>query len=225
MGFSFIGKGEGKREKGKGNTNQPFPFSLLPFPFPFSLLLVTALLCLPASAADYTHDLNEFINIEMKPWVSSDIVIDSLNKQNEEQAALLESNLLVMDNNWRSEYRKVNQPTIGPVLASELSQFLKKKAVEGEGVYTELIIVDAKGLNIAQTVISENYYNAGKPRWEKTFRAKSYAPYISEIYYSDETSKFQVEVSFLIVSDGQPVGIVVAGIDVEQLDDWKKRRK
>jgi hypothetical protein len=189
------------------------------------VLLLAISLAKPAISAEYTQDLNEFINLEIKPWVNSDIVIDNLNKQNENNFNLSESSLRVLDSNWRSEFRKVNQPLIGQVISNELSQFLQKKIIEGRGVYTELTIINNKALNIAQTVVSEGYWNLGQPRWDKTFAEKSYTPYISDIYYSDETSKFQLEVSFMIIAEDQPVGVVVAGIDVEQLEDWKRRRK
>lgn len=220
MGQREMEKGRRAKEKGKKRIF----FSLLPSPFVL-LPFLAIMLAISAQAADYTQDLNDFINQEMKPWVNSDIVVDSLRSQNESNAANSESNLMVLDNNWRAEIRKINQPLISQVLNSDLSQFLKKKLSEGQGVYTEITIVDNKGLNIAQTIISERYWNAGLPRWDKTFRQNSYATYISDIYYSDETSKFQVEVSFMIIADDQPIGIIAAGIDVEQLEDWKKRRK
>lgn len=157
--------------------------------------------------------------------MNSDIVIDNLVKQNDISAGYTESSLKIMDNSWHSEIRKVNQPLISQVMGSDLSQFLQKKKDDSSGVITDLRIIDAKGLNIAQTVISEDYWNEGKPRWDNTFKVKTYATYISDVYYSDETNKFQVEISFMIISEDQPVGVIAAGIDVEQLEDWKKQRK
>lgn len=178
-----------------------------------------------AASIDYTQDLNDFINIEMKQWVNGDLVIDTLARHNEKNANLSEANLKIEDNNWRSELRKFNQPLISEIMGNELSTYLKKILEDGKGVYTEIIIIDSKGLNAAQTIISENYWNVGRPRWDKTFLVKSYSPYISEVHYSDETNKFQAEVSFMIIRDEQPIGVVFAGIDVEQLEDWKKNRK
>jgi len=192
------------------------------------LAFIFAIIITPATssqAAEYSQDLNNFINLEIKPWVNSDIVVDNLNTQNQANATLSESNLAVMDNNWRSEFRKINQPVISKILNSELSQFLKRKLKEGQGVFTQISIINNKGLNIAQTIVTENYWNKGKAFWDKTFGQGSYATYISDIYYSDETSKFQVDVSFMIIVDDQPIGTVYAGIDVEQLEDWKKRRR
>ena len=219
MGFKIWAMGNWKRANGM--VFLPFAFCLSPF----ALLVFMALFCNPALAADYTQDLEDFITAELKPWINSDIVLDNLRLQNEASVDISESNLMVMDNNWRSEFRKVNQPLIGQVLNSELSAFLKKKLEEGQGVYTQIAIINNKGLNIAQTVVSDHYWNIGQPRWDKTFRQGSYATYISDLYYSDETSKFQVEISFMIIADDQPVGILAAGIDVEQLEDWKKRRQ
>ena len=221
-------KDEGQRAKGEGKKK--ISFSLFPFPFslPSLLALIPLLICLlaaPAYSASYTQDLNDFINFEVKPLVNTDIVVDSLTKQNEQHASLSESALRVLDNSWHSELRKTNQSLISQVMDNDLSKFLMKIKDAGQGVYTEITIIDSKGLNISQTSVSGSYWNVGKPRWDKTFGVKSYAPYISDIYYSDETNKFQVEISFMIISDEQPIGIIAAGIDVEQLEDWKKRRK
>jgi|GEM_PF-1773663 len=187
----------------------------------FLIVLYTSV----AQAANYSQDLNDFIKLEIKPLGSSDIVIDNLNQMNDKHAGLSEINLSVLDNDWRSELRKIKQPLITQVMENDLSKFLIKTVEAGQGVYTEITVIDSRGLNIGQTVVSQNYFNAGKPRWDKTFAIKSYAPYISDIYFSDETNKFQVEVSLMIISDEKPIGIVAAGIDVEQLEDWKKRRK
>ncbi len=178
----------------------------------------------PASAATYTQDLLEFINLEIKPSVNSDIVIDNLLKHNEMHVSLVESSLRLLDNNWHSEIRKIDQPLIRQIKENELSKFLMKMQEASHGVYTQITIIDAKGLNISQTVITENYWNIGKAIWDQTMGIKSYAPYISDLYYSDETSKFQVAVSFMIIADEQPIGIIAAGIDVEQLEEWKKSK-
>lgn len=191
--------------------------------FLFVICIVTAKPVL--SAEDYTQNLNDFINADMKLWANNDIMIDFLKKKNAEMQDVSESNLMVLDNDWRSEFRKMNQPIIGQVMNNDLAQFLKNKISDAMGVYTELTVINNKGLNIAQTSLSEHYWNAGMPRWDKTFRQNSYATYISDMYYSDETGKFQIEVAFMVIADDQPIGVLAAGIDVEQLEDWKKRRK
>jgi hypothetical protein len=178
-----------------------------------------------AHAATYTQDLNDFISLQVKPLADSDIVIDSLNQANEKHEGISELNLVALDDIWRSELRKITQPLISKIIVNDLSKFLVKMVEGGQGVYTQITVIDIKGLNIGQTVISQNYWNVGKPRWDRIFTVNSSLPYISDVYFSDETNKFQVEVSFMVISDEKPIGIVAAGIDVEQLEGWKKRRK
>ncbi len=187
-------------------------------------LFLSLLLTSIAQATDYSQDLNDFINIEIKSWINNDIVIDYLKNQNEKNSTLLESDLKILDNKWQSEARKVNQVLISQVVNNDLSQFLKKIQTTSQGVYTEISIIDNKGLCVGQSITSEHYWYGEEKLWGQTFKTKSYSTYISDIYYSDTTNKFQVQIAFMIISDEQPIGVITAGIDVEQLEDWKKRK-
>lgn len=176
-------------------------------------------------AADYSNDLQDLINSHMKQWAQREIVIDAVKAQNEKHADLSLSDMKILNARWLGEKRKNKRPLTTKLLENEFSDYLRKIQEDGEGVYTEIIVTDNNGMNVGQSILSENYWQGTKDRWKKTFGSRSYATYISDLGFNDNTGLFQVEVSFMIIADEEPIGMVYAGLDVEQLEEWKKRQE
>ena len=191
------------------------------------IFFVLAFVCYISSAyaADYKAKLEELINSEMKAWSQSEEVSLFLKSQNEKNADLSESDFKILNSRWQAEKRKLNKTLTDKVLGNELSGYLKEIEEKGQGVYTEIIIIDKFGLSAGQSMDSLNYFHAGEKRWDKTFGSNSYAAYISDLHFDDNTNLFQVDVAFMIFADEEAIGVAYAGIDVEQLEEWKKRRE
>lgn len=182
-------------------------------------------ICFAANSQEYTKDLTELVNSEMKQWSHKDIVINAVKLQNSKSADLSVSDLKILDSKWIGEKRKNKKPLIRKVLDNDLSEYLRKIQEDGEGLYTEIIVTDNRGLDVGQSQISSNYWQGQEDKWKNTFGSRSYATYVSDLHFDDNTEAFQVEVSFMIISDDEPIGMVYAGVDVEQLEEWKKRRE
>jgi hypothetical protein len=176
-------------------------------------------------ALDYQKDIEDLVAIELKPIAAKDIVVSSVKAQNEKNAELSLSDMKILDAKWIGEKRKSKRPLVKRVLGNPLSEFLKKLQDDSDGLYTEIIVMDSKGLNVAQSILSEHYWAGQSTKWEKTFGSKSYATYISDLHFDEGTEMFQVEVSFMIMSDDTPIGVLYAGIDVEKLEKWKKNKE
>lgn len=168
---------------------------------------------------EHEKDLIELANTEMKAWVYNDIVIEALRRQNAKHADLSLTDKKVLDRRWQQEKRKANSPLIKKLTNNPVAEYLQKIKEESDGLYTEIIIVDDQGLNLAQTDISGSYWQGEEKKWENTFKSRSYAAYVSDVRFDDTVQMFQAEVAFMIISEDQPIGIVYAGIDVEKLDE------
>lgn len=174
---------------------------------------------------NYVQDINDIINTDMKRWASRSVVINSVLAQNSKSADLSISDFKILDTRWKSEKRKNKRPLISKLLNNRLSEYLKEVHEEGQGIYTEIIIIDDKGLNVGQSRVSENLWQGQQEKWLKTFGSNSYTPNIGKLHFDDNTELFQVEVSFMMIHEDEPIGIVYAGIDIEQIEAWKKRKE
>jgi hypothetical protein len=192
------------------------------------LLVICTLSLVPSilyAAEDYQKDIEEIVNSEMKLWSNKEIIVNAIKTQNDKNKDLSVSDMKILDTKWMTEKRMNKHPLVKKVLSNEISEFLKTIQDESDGLYTEIILIDNKGMNVGQSIISGNYWQGQQPKWEKTFGANSYATYVSDLHFDDNTELFQVEVSFLITSDDEPIGVLYAGIDVEKLAEWKKRKE
>ncbi|MCE3232933.1 MAG: hypothetical protein K0R98_1190 [Rickettsiaceae bacterium] len=189
------------------------------------LLLAFTIIPFGSHAADYQKDLEALVSTEMKLWAGKDIVVNAVKAQNEKNADLSVTDMKILDTKWMAEKRKSKHPLIKRVLSGELSEYLQKIQEESDGLYTEIIVIDNKGMNVGQSIMSQNYWQGQQPKWEKTFGARSYATYVSDLHFDDNTELFQVELSFMIMADDEPIGVLYAGIDVEKLGEWKKRKE
>ncbi|MDA0782604.1 MAG: hypothetical protein PQ612_08445 [Rickettsiales bacterium] len=172
---------------------------------------------------DYRSDINDFVVNEMKLWLKNDIVIKALKKQNEKNELLSQTDKKILNDTWMGERRKNKRPLTDRVLENDLSNFLKIKQKESQGLFTEIIIIDAYGINAGQSMISDDYWQGNNEKWTKTLGSRSYGTYISDLAFDYNTEFFQVEVAFIATLNDEPIGVVYAGIDVEQLESWKKR--
>jgi len=188
------------------------------------VLLFLILFTSSAGALEYDADLEELINTDMKAWARSETVVEFLKARNERNADLSESNLKRLNSKWQSEKRKLKKPLTESTLSNELSKYLQQIKKDGQGVYIELMVIDSYALTAGQSDDSLNYWHVGEPRWEKTLGSKSYSTYISDLHFSDNSELFQVNVAFTIFVDELPIGVAYAGVDVEQLENWRKRK-
>ena len=172
---------------------------------------------------DYRSDINDFVVNEMKLWLKNDIVIKALKKQNEKNELLSQTDKKILNDTWIGERRKHKRPLTDRVLENDLSNFLKIKQKESQGLFTEIIIIDAYGINAGQSMISDDYWQGNNEKWKKTLGSRSYVTYISDLAFDYNTEFFQVEVAFIASMNDEPIGVVYAGVDVEQLENWKKR--
>jgi hypothetical protein len=190
------------------------------------IIFCLALVPLASYAVDSREkDIEELVTSEMKIWANKDIIVNAIKSQNDKNKDISIADMKILDNKWTGEKRMLKRPLAIKVLSTELSGFLKTIQDESDGLYTEIIVMDNKGMNVGQSVMSQNYWQGDQPKWEKIFPTKSYSTYISDLHFDDNTELFQVEVSFLLMSDEEPIGVVYAGIDVERLADWKKKKE
>jgi hypothetical protein len=188
----------------------------------FALLLLASTAALPRTAPAqnnrYAGDVTALIDNEMTVWAGRPVVVQAVLKQNEETERMTPSELKSLDAMWRSELRKAHKNLISKALDNPLSDYLRRVMQQSDGLYTEIIVTDKRGLNVAVTGVNDSYWHAKEPIWAETVGKNSLVPYIGPLSFSDNTGLFQIEVSFPLIHEEKIVGLVYAGIDVERFD-------
>lgn len=108
--------------------------------------------------------------IEMvRGYLASDIVQMSVKDQNRKYADRSEDEITALDDKWRKEIEAAAKPLISATLSNPLSAYLTRVQSNSNGLFTEIFIMDDKGMNVGQSSISSDYWQGDEDKWQKTY--------------------------------------------------------
>lgn len=168
-----------------------------------------------ASAEEWL--IRQFVVDEIRSWSSSPVVLLALEASNERYASLDQAGIEALDQQWRAEREVEDQPLITAVLSSPLSSYLTRIQARSRGLYTEIFVMDAKGLNAGQSAITSDFWQGDEGKWQKTFQVGPDAIFIDEIEVNDDTGTENAQVNLSLAQDGQVVGAITVEINVTEL--------
>ena len=188
--------------------------------FVTSLLFILPLFCMSASADDsHEEAIRALYDSDIKLRLDSPLIVAAVNEQNQKHADFSQSKIDKLGQQWRAETAGSEQPLIEKVLSTDLSDYLKEVKEQAHGLYTEIFIMDAKGLNVVQSDVTSDYWQGDESKWLGTFNVGAGAMHIGEIEEDESTQMFQSQFSVTVVDPdtGSPIGAVTIGINVGDL--------
>jgi len=177
----------------------------------FSLLAWAA----PAAADEWL--IREYVVDSIRNWATSPVVLLTLEASNERYANLDQAGIDALDKQWRAEREVEDQPLITAVLSSPLSSYLTKIQARSRGLYTEIFVMDAHGLNAGQSSITSDFWQGDEDKWQKTFLVGPDAIFIDAIEVNEETGTENAQVNLSIAHEGKVVGAITVEVNVTEL--------
>lgn len=170
-------------------------------------------------ANEFEPQIMEILNNQVRAWLSDPIIVDAVKAQNAEHTSLGEADIDALDKKWRAEAKAGGGDLINGVLGKEISKFLTAKKEGSNGIFSEIFVMDNKGLNVGQSDVTSDYMQGDEGKWQKTFQVGPDAVFVDEVEFDDSSQTFQSQVSTTIVdpADGKPIGAITLGINVENL--------
>ena len=178
-----------------------------------STAVIGALFSTPVHAFDETT-AKELLESKINAWLSNPMVIDAIKAQNEKHASLAQADIDGLDKQWRAD----DAALIDPVLNNELSKYLAGVVENGEGLYSEIFVMDNKGLNVGQSAKTSDYWQGDEAKWQETFSVGAGAIHLSEVEFDESTQTYQVQLSTSISDGGTVIGAITIGIDAEMVE-------
>src|SRR5688500_4653530 len=178
---------------------------------------------MPVAAIAQEHEfagpLTEIANGMLREIAQNPVVIAAIKAQNEQSAAFDQAKIDQLDSQWRAEVGAASKPLIDATLASDASQALLQAQEQSAGLITEIFVMDAVGLNVAQSTVTSDYWQGDEDKFTLSFGAGPDAVNLGEIEQDESTQTFQSQVSVTITdpADGKPIGAVTAGVDLSSL--------
>lgn len=182
------------------------------------LIAAFALTLSPAAHSDQTDDLKAMAKEKFSSWLSDPLVAKEINAQNGRTAGMGEAEIIKLDKQWRAETSASSQPMIDSTLSNALSEYLRGVKEASAGLYTEIFVMDAKGLNVGQSDATSDYWQGDEAKWQKTFSMGAGAIHVGDIEMDESTQQFQAQVSQSVVdASGKVIGAVTVGVNVDEL--------
>lgn len=145
--------------------------------------------------------------------LSSPDVIAAVKSQNAVTSTYDQAKIDSLDSQWKSG----DKALIDPVLANAVSQKLKQAIIDSAGDYTEIFIMDAKGLNVAQSDKTSDYWQGDEAKFQKTFGVGPDAIFLDEVEMDESTQTYSQQLSFTLKDGAEAIGAVTIGINPDKV--------
>lgn len=181
---------------------------------------VSALLAgAPLAQDEFTAPLTELAKGEIAAFASDPILVNAILAQNAVTGGYDQAKIDALDAQWRAEVGAASKPLIDATLSNAASQYLAGVQEASAGKFTEIFAMDAKGLNVAQSTLTSDYWQGDEDKFTASFGAGADAVHIGEVEQDESTQVFQSQVSVPITdpATGTLIGAITVGVDVSML--------
>lgn len=161
--------------------------------------------------------ITEDIVKSVRSKLEQDIVIMSIQSQNNKFIALSSKEIDDMDKQWRKERESDDQPLIAETLASPVSSYLKQVQIRSRGLYDAIFIMDKNGLNVGQSAITSDFWQGDEAKFEKTFGTGENTVFIDDPEYDKDIGIWISQLSFTIFHNSKLIGTATVDINLTEL--------
>lgn len=172
-----------------------------------------------ASANEFETAMGAFLAENIAQWASDPVLVDAIKAQNTETAAYDQAMIDELDASWRAFALVPETPMIADVLTGPAAAFLRNRVAQADGAITEAFVVDARGLNVAASAVTSDFWQGDEAKYQQTFLIGPDAFHFGDIELDDSTGTVQGQISMTIVDSetGEPIGALTVGIDLTAL--------
>lgn len=184
-----------------------------------SLSLAVLLAAAPALAADdFTPALQDYLASDIAPWAGDPVLVAAIAAQNAVTAGYDQAKIDALDQEWQATVGTGGNALVADVLTGPAADFLRAKVAESGGTVTEAFVTDAKGLNVAASDPTSDYWQGDEDKFQKVFPAPD-GVFISDVELDESTQRYQGQISLTITdpATGTAIGTLTVGVDAESL--------
>ena len=183
------------------------------------IITLTALFSVNTQADEaYNAALKELATSKVAALVANATVQSAIKAQNSKHAGLSQADIDKLDKQWRAENKGSTKPMIDAVLGNALSKYLSQEKSKSDGLFTEMFVMDNKGLNVGQSDVTSDYWQGDEAKWQKTFSVGPGAIHIGKLKKDESTQQIQVQLSVAITdSSNAVIGAITLGINLDNL--------
>ena len=172
-----------------------------------------------AKADEQTDKLKKIVEDKVVPAMHDPVIIAAIKAGNEAHKDWTNDQIIAKDKEWRAQVDAAEKPLISSVMSNEASQHLVKVQGASNGLIEEVFVMDDKGLNVAQSEVTSDYWQGDEAKWQETYGKKSADFNVGAVEFDESTQAFVSQVSFTVNDPAthEPIGAVTVSINMDQV--------
>lgn len=179
-------------------------------------VIIATLLPGLAAASETQDNMKAFVVTEVRQTLADPMAIAAIQGSNTLNMAKSSDEILALDGKWRAEVGK-GSALIGGISQNSTSAMLRDIVGASGGKITEVILMDAKGLNVAVSDVTSDFWQGDEEKHQMTYGVGPTAVHVSEVELDESTQTYQAQVSFTVVdpATGMAIGAATVGLNAE----------
>ncbi|WP_353472529.1 hypothetical protein PVT71_00445 [Salipiger sp. H15] len=172
-----------------------------------------------ARAQELGPALQEVITRYVRPLLADPTLIAAVRAQNAVTAGYDAARIDELDALWKAEIGASEIPTIKPVWDNPVADLLRAQVTESNGLIREMLLMDARGLNVAVSHLTSDYWQGDEDKYLQTYPHGPDAIHVGSVDF-DESSQIYMQQLSLSVPDpetGAAIGALTLGLDAEMV--------
>ncbi len=166
----------------------------------------------------YISVVREYVDTLVKPMIDKPNVLAAIKAQNRKFGDISATDIQVLDNSYRSEIKSGQWQMVTRLLNNPVSRYLKAKQDDSQGTIVEIFVTDRNGLNVAQSVPTNDYWQGDENKFLKTFARDSDEVFIDRASRDDATQLLETQASFTVRDErGEAIGSATVTIAIDAL--------
>ena len=121
------------------------------------------------AAGEHVAPAMEFAKANISQWAANSHLIKAIQAQNVRHSVLTQSQIENLDRQWRAEVGADHRPLIEEILGRPVSIFLASIKKQHHGTVMEVFVMDNRGLNVAQSDVTSDYWQGDEAKFKKTY--------------------------------------------------------
>ncbi|MFZ2099521.1 MAG: hypothetical protein WAU86_03050 [Oricola sp.] len=174
-----------------------------------------------APGPDHVDEVGRFFQDRVRSWVNGPEVVAAIREQNLRTVGYDDAAIKASDDAWRAEVGSegADRPMVEEVMQRGVSLYLKQKQRAADWMIVEIILMDAKGLNVGLSTPTSDYWQGDEAKHQKTFQAASRDLFIDDVEFEPDSGLLLSQVSETIFDpdSGEPIGAVTVSVNMNKL--------
>jgi hypothetical protein len=171
-----------------------------------------------AQAGQYDAQMGRFFEQTIRAWAMDRTILDAVRAQNALTQDYAQDDIDRLDKTWRAEVGQTETRLIQSVTSLPVSDHVRQLLMAMGGAVTEIIVMDALGLNVATSGVPSDYWQGDEAKHQQTYGVGPDAVHFGDIEYDESSQKYQAQISFTLSDPdtNAPIGAMTVAVDAEE---------